>query len=96
MKYATWKLNFADPNYGTGPEEEIIAQGFTAEGGLISGEAKGGTIMGYFTGDPVNLESWEFTEITQQEALDFALAIDSSAYLVEDGKIGFPTEEIEP
>lgn len=94
MKYATWKLNFDDPNYGTGPEEEIIAQGFTAEGRLLSGEARDGTILGYFTGDPVNLSAWEFTEITQQEALDFALAINNKCYLLDDGKIAFPIEEL--
>ena len=88
MKYATWKLNFADPNYGTGPEDAILEQGGTAEGAFSNGDVtKGAKILGYFTGEPVSLEAWDFTELTQQEALDFVLAIDDTAFVGEDGKI---------
>lgn len=96
MNYATWKLNFTDPNYGTGPEERIAAQGFSAEGAWVSGQVEnGGTILGYVTGTPVVavLTPWEYAELTQGEALEFAQAIDPEAFLLEDGKIGAPMED---
>ena len=93
MNYATWKLNFTDPNYGTGPEDKIAELGFGAEGGWVDGQAEnGGTIMGYLT-EPVDeweLTVWEVQNITQAEALDFCLAINPEAYLLEDGRIAAP------
>jgi len=95
MKYATWILNFDDPNYGTGPEAVIAEQGGTAEGSFAEGDiTKGARILGYFTGEPTEVEAWSFTEITQQEALDFVLALDETAYLAEDGRINIVMEEI--
>ena len=95
MKYATWILNFDDPNYGTGPEAVIVEQGGTAEGSYAEGDiTQGARILGYFTGEPTDLEAWSFTEITQQEALDFVLALDDTAYLAEDGRINIVMEEI--
>ena len=94
MKYATWILNFDDPNYGTGPEASIAEQGGTAEGSYAKGDiTKGARILGYFTGEPTDLEAWSFTELTQQEALDFVLALDATAYVTEEGKIGIVYEE---
>jgi hypothetical protein len=88
MKYATWKLNFTDPNYGTGPEPSIVEQGNSAEGSIAEGDiTKGARILGYFTGEPTGLEVWSFNELTQQEALDFVLAFDDTAYVAEDGRI---------
>jgi hypothetical protein len=88
MKYATWILNFDDPNYGTGPEPFIVEQGNSAEGSFAEGDiTKGARILGYFTGEPTGLEAWDFTELTEQEALDFVLALDETAYVAEDGKI---------
>jgi len=95
MKYATWILNFDEPEYGTGPEASIAEQGGTAEGSYAEGDiTKGARILGYFTGEPKDLEAWSFTEITQQEALDFVLAFDETAYVTEEGKIGIIFEEI--
>jgi len=95
MKYATWILNFDDPNYGTGPEAVIVEQGGSAEGSFAEGDiTKGARILGYFTGEPTEVEAWSFTEITQQEALDFVLALDDTAYLAEDGRINIVMEEI--
>jgi len=95
MKYATWILNFDDPNYGTGPEASIAEQGGSAEGSFAEGDiTQGARILGYFTGEPTEVEPWEFTEITQQEALDFVLALDDTAYLAEDGRINIVMEEI--
>lgn len=95
MKYATWILNFTDPEYGTGPEAVIADQGGTAEGSFAEGDiTQGGRILGYFTGEPTDLEAWSFTELTEQEALDFVLALDPTAYLLEGGRIGIIYEEI--
>jgi hypothetical protein len=98
MNYATWKLNFSDPNYGTGPEYKIAELGFAAEGAWVAGEIEnGGTILGYVTEeqDETELTAWDFTNITQSEALAFCLAIDPEAYLLEDGRITAPIEEFE-
>jgi hypothetical protein len=95
VKYATWILNFDDPKYGTGPEAVIGEQGGSAEGSFAEGDiTKGARILGYFTGEPKDLEAWSFTELTQQEALDFVLAFDETAYVTEEGKIGIVYEEI--
>jgi len=94
MKYATWILDFTNPKYGTGPEGSIYAQGYTAEAFMSSGDiVNGGKTLGYFTGEPTNLEAWSFTEITQEESLSFVTAIDSTAYVAEDGKIQVEIKE---
>jgi len=97
MNYATWKLNFTDPNYGTGPEDKIAELGFGAEGGWVAGEVEnGGTILGYVT-EPVDeseLTAWEVTNITEAEALEFCLSLNSEAYLLPDGRITAPYEDI--
>jgi hypothetical protein len=95
MRYATWKLNFINPKYGTGPEPEIVANGGTAEGAWVDGDiTDGGAVLGYFTGDAPDLAPWEFAEVTEEEALAFALAIDATAYLLEDGRIGAVRQDL--
>ena len=93
MNYATWKLNFTDPNYGTGPEDKIAELGFGAEGACSNGPVEnGGTILGYVT-EPVDeseLTAWEVKNITEAEALEFCLAINPEAYLLPDGRITAP------
>jgi hypothetical protein len=96
MNYATWKLNFTDPNYGTGPEYQIAELGYGAEGAWVAGQAEdNGTILGYVTEpqDESQLTAWNFTNITEAEALAFCLAINSNAYLLPDGRITAPLEE---
>jgi hypothetical protein len=98
MNYATWKLNFTDPNYGTGPEDKIDELGFGAEGAWVSGEVEnGGTILGYVTEeqDETELTTWDFTNITEAEALAFCQAINPEAYLLANGRITAPIEEPE-
>jgi hypothetical protein len=93
VNYATWKLNFTDPNYGTGPENKISELGYQAEAGWANGEVENGaTIMGYLTEpqDESKLTAWEFKNISQLEALEFCLAINPEAYLLDDGKITAP------
>jgi hypothetical protein len=97
MNYATWKLNFTDPNYGTGPEDKIAELGFGAEGAWVAGEiANGGTVLGYVTEpqDEAELTTWDFTNISQSEALAFCIAIDPEAYLADDGRIAAPLEDL--
>ena len=95
MNYATWKLNFADPKYGTGPEDRIGELGLGAESAWALGQPEnGGTILGYVT-EPVDeseLTIWEVKNITESEALEFCLAINPDAYLLPDGRIIPPLE----
>jgi hypothetical protein len=96
MKYATWKLNFTDPNYGTGPEDKIAELGFSAEGGWVDGQVEdNGTILGYVSGEPEasQLSAWSFAYKTEAEALAFCQAINPEAFLAEDGRIGAPMED---
>jgi hypothetical protein len=96
MNYATWKLDYTNPEYGTGPEEKIAELGFSAEGGWVAGQVEtGGTILGYVTEpqDESELTAWSFTNITEAEALAFCQAINPNAYLLPDGKITAPFEE---
>jgi hypothetical protein len=94
MNYATWKLNFKNPSYGTGPEDKIAKLGFWAEGAWLQGEASGGIILGYVSEplDETKLTTWELTNITEAEALAFCLSINPEAFLTEDGKIAAPVE----
>ena len=98
MNYATWKLDFTNPNYGTGPEQKIAELGFGAEGAWLAGQSvKDGIILGYVTEpqDETELTTWDFTNITEAEALAFCQAIDPEAYLLPDGRITAPIEEPE-
>ena len=96
MNYATWKLNFTNPEYGTGPEDKIAELGFGAEGAWVSGQIEnGGTILGYVTEavDESQLTTWQVKNITQADALDFCLDLNPQAYLLPDGRITAPLEE---
>jgi hypothetical protein len=98
MNYATWKLNFTDPNYGTGPEDKIAELGFGAEGAWVAGQVENnGTILGYLTEpqDESELIPWGFINMTEAEALAFCQAINPEAYLLPDGRITAPIEEPE-
>jgi len=91
MKYATWKLNFTNPDYGTGPEDSIRVQGGTAEASYHNGEVtESAEILGYYTGTPTALSAWSFKKLTEAKALEFVQAIDPEAYLGENGRILVP------
>lgn len=97
MKYATWVLDFTNFDYGTGPEKAITVQGGSCQGAYPSGDVtKGSKILGYFTGEVTGLEAWSFTEISQQEALEFVMAIDETAHLTQDGRIAVVLPELIP
>jgi len=96
VKYATWKLNFLDPKYGTGPEEIIVAQGIEAYGAWAIGSiTEGGKILGYLSAEPdlEELSDWDFKIITQAEALALAQTVNPEAEVMEDGTIGVSVEE---
>jgi len=91
MKYATWKLNFTNSDYGTGPEHSITLQGGTAEAAYANGDVTGGAeILGYFTGTPKALSTWSFKKLTEAKALEFVQEINPNAYLTEEGRILLP------
>ena len=95
MNYATWKLNFDNPEYGTGPELKIADLGFGAVASWVNGEpADGGVILGYVTEpqDESELTAWDFQNITQAEALAFCTALNPEAYLTDEGTIVAPVE----
>ena len=93
MNYATWKLNFDEPEYGTGPEAAIEALGVAVEASWSDGEPQnGGVILGYLDQpvDELLLAPWELTNITQEEALDFCQALNENANVLPDGRIVAP------
>ena len=56
-----------------------------------------GTILGYLTGGNIDLSTltpWQVEEVTQAEALEFAQGIDPEAYLLPDGVIAAPIDEV--
>jgi len=97
MNYATWKLNFEDPKYGTGPEDEIAKSGIKAEAAWVLGQVEtGGTVLGYVS-EPVEeseLTTWQVKNLNEEEAIEFCLQINAEAYLLENGKITAPIEEL--
>jgi hypothetical protein len=97
MNYATWKIDFTDPMYGTGPEEKIAELGFLAGGLWVNGSINlGGTILGYVSGpqDESQLTKWSFKNLSQDEALDFVKKIHPTAILSVDGEITVPNQGI--
>lgn len=96
MNYATWKLDFTNPDYGTGPESTISDLGYAAEAsGWVLGQVEdGGTILGYVTEaqDEAELASWEFTNLNEEEALTFCQSINPLAYVDIDGRISASIE----
>lgn len=96
MKYSTWKLNFLDPEYGTGPEDLIVAQGIEASGAWAIGSiTEGGKILGYLSAEPdlEELSDWDFQMLTQADALALAQTENPDAEVMADGTIGVSVEE---
>lgn len=97
MNYATWKINFTDPNYGTGPEDRIAELGFGAEAGWSIGTVENdGIIIGYLTEalDEADLTTWDFANISQADALNLCQSVNPEAFLLANGKIALPYEEL--
>ena len=93
MKYAIWNLDTTNPENITGPEAHIAELGGHASGGWVNGQAENGAdILGYVMGDFLTdtLTAWSYREITSEEALAFAKAINPDAFFTPDGHIGQP------
>lgn len=87
MRYFTWNTVWdKESKYGTTPESSVTAG--ILEGGF---EYEGTSIVGYGSDDVdiTNLDKWSVVEITQQECLDFALALNPKCFIL-DGKIAAP------
>jgi hypothetical protein len=73
--FATWKLNFTDPHYGTGPEGQIAVNGGRAWAVWTDGPVEaGGTILGKVDGDVGVLDGtddWECVDVSLAEATQF-------------------------
>jgi hypothetical protein len=95
MRYAIWKLSFTG-DYGFGPEEEINAFGGKAESSFTQSQ-QNPFILGYVWGDVdlQQLSKYEFSFITQQEALLFMQEIDPSASLNAEGKFVIDAAELD-
>ena len=87
MRYFTWNTIWDNESkYGTTPESSVITGNL--EGGF---EYQGTSIVGYGSDDVdiTGLDKWSVVEITQQECLDLALALNPECFIL-DGKITAP------
>jgi hypothetical protein len=92
VRYLTWKLTWpGDAQYGVGPEPVVAENGGRLEASSwVNPTVEAGTILGYLIGD-VDLgllADWDIAELTEAEALAFAQAINSDAFMLDDGQIG--------
>jgi hypothetical protein len=72
MKYATWNLRPIDDGFLDGPESSIVERGGSAESVWASGAVEtGATILGKVSGNLDNLDLWNVTEVSRQEAESF-------------------------
>lgn len=95
MRYCTWRLKWID-GYGYGPEEAVNETGSLLEASSwVSPSIEDGDILGYLTGDyeVPELNDWHLTELSAEQALEFAQAINPVAYLGDDGVIMVPSQE---
>jgi hypothetical protein len=96
MKYAIWNLDTSNSENITGPEALIAQLGGQALGGWVDGEAQeGADILGYVTGEfPItSLTAWNYREVTSEEALEFAQAINTEAFFTPDLYISQPLSD---
>jgi len=94
MKYATYEVYFPEKNSleGVTPHVTVRADGKFIETAFSTNNF---TDVCY-VGDNVTasgLSNWNFTLITQSQALDLALAKNENAYLAEDGTIVMPFDD---
>ena len=93
MIYAKWKLS-EDGISGTGPEQVLADRGGRAESAeYVDGD---GYRVGYLTGtgDLTGLGTWDFTEVTANEALLFAQKFYHDAVINSEGFISSETPQV--
>ena len=85
MIYCKWRLS--DGLTGTGPEPVIFERGGQLEAGAYVDVA--GYRIGYLieTADLSNLTGYDFSEVTENEALIFCQQFYDDAIVLPDGKI---------
>jgi hypothetical protein len=91
MRYATWKLHWQpDERYGSGPEPVIAERGGNAGGAFFTGDVHD-PIVGYVYSEVSldDLDDWHVAEITAEEALALAQALDAEASMDAEGRIVF-------
>jgi hypothetical protein len=88
MRYFTWNIVWDDSFYGTTPESSVTIG--KLEGGF---EYQPTSIVGYGTNNVsiVGLNKWSVVEITQEQALAYAQALNPECYVNNEGKIQAPT-----
>ena len=90
MKYAIWKVSFANgQNNGTTPDSVIRERGGQAQGIFEHGSH---TIVGMYSEDSdiSSLEEWSFQAITVEEALAIAKSYNENCVVNLDGSISAP------
>lgn len=95
MRYITWKLVWKG-DYGYGPESTAANIGQHMEASsFCDADVETGTILGYLFGDAdiSNFSDWDAVELSQEDALSFALAINPESYITENGYISAPPSE---
>jgi hypothetical protein len=90
MRYVTWTIKRPE---GVTPELTIRENGSTAEGGMM---LTIDTVLGYVSDDAnlTNLNEWNVTVKTQQEALALAQAVNPECFLADNGIIQAPYPDI--
>lgn len=93
MNFVTWKLDFSDANYGTGPEEKAALHGVVLSGLISDGEIHtGGRILGSIDGelDLQEFAQWSLQHLTAEEANAFVQEVSPGSHLSENGSIVEP------
>jgi hypothetical protein len=91
MRYLVWHLTWPTSQYGYGPEQTAADNGAHLKASMwVNPDVEHGNILGYLIGDLdlALLADWDVTELSEADALAFAVNLDAGAYVMADGVIG--------
>ena len=90
MKYAQWIIKRPE---GTTPEDLIRSRGGQASGGFMK-DAE--TVVGYVWSDCdlTGLDKWNFSTMTNTQAMALAKALNAGCFFGDDGTIQAPQPEL--